>query len=75
MKGEVGMNPCHLNMLVGGVWEGTELVLVGGRGQVPIETSRAIPTHGGASRADFAKVIPRQEGAGKMPPLGTGGAF
>ena len=29
---------------------------VGGEGKVPIKTSRAIPTHGGAGRADFAKV-------------------
>ena len=29
---------------------------VGGRDKVPIKTSRAIPTHGGAGRADFAKV-------------------
>ena len=43
--------------------EGAELrdgvgrgLLVGGRGKVPIETNRAIPTLGGASRADFAKV-------------------
>ena len=53
----------------GGRW------LVGGRGKVPIETSRAIPTHGGASRADFAKVSPGQVGAGEAHPLGTGGAL
>ena len=29
---------------------------VGGKDKVPIKTSRAIPTHGGAGRADFAKV-------------------
>ena len=46
-----------------------------GRGKVPIETSRAIPTHGGANRADFAKVSPGQGGAGEVHPLGTGGAL
>ena len=50
-------------------------LLVGGRGKVPIETNRAIPTHGGASRADFAKVIPGQGRAGEVHPLGTGGAL
>ena len=53
----------------GGRW------LVGGRGKVPIETSRAIPTHGGAGRADFAKVSPGQRGAGEVHPLGAGGAL
>ena len=48
---------------------------VGGRGKVPIGTSSAIPTHGGASRADFAKVSPGQGGAGEVYPLGTGGAL
>ena len=47
----------------------------GGRGKVPIKTSRAIPTHGGASRADFAKVSPGQRGAGEVHPLGAGGAL
>ena len=81
MKGEVEMNPLHLNMLVG-LWEGAELkrqgggrLLVGGRDKVPIDTSRAIPTHGGASRADFANVSPGQGGAGEVHPLGTGGAL
>ena len=68
---------------VGGwVWEGAELerrgggrLLVGGRGKVPIETSRAIPIHGGTSRADFAKVSPLQGGTGEVHPLGTGGAL
>ena len=62
------MNPLHLNMLVGGGGGGAELerwgggcLLVGGRGKVPSETSRAIPIHGGASHADFAKVSPDQE--------------
>ena len=50
-------------------------LLVGGRGKVPIETSRAIPTHGGASRADLVKVSPIQGGAGEVHPLGTGGAL
>ena len=66
----------------GGVREGAELerrgggcLLVGGRGKVPIETSRAIPTHGGTSRADFAKVSQGQGGAGKVHPLGTDGAL
>ena len=66
----------------GGVWVGAELerwgggTLAGGwEGKVPIETSTAIPTHGGASRADFAKVTPGQEGARKVHPLGTGGAL
>ena len=49
-------------------------LLVGGRGKVPIETNRAIPTHGEASRTDFAKVSPGQGGAGEVHPLGTGGA-
>ena len=49
--------------------------MVGGRGKVPIETSRAIPTCGGASHADFAKVSPGQRGAGEMHPLGAGGAL
>ena len=48
---------------------------MGGRGKVPIETNRAIPTHGGASRADFAKVSPSQGGAGEVHPLRTGGAL
>ena len=48
---------------------------MGGRGKFPIETSRAIPTHGGASRADFAKVSLGQGGAGEVHPLGTGGAL
>ena len=48
---------------------------VGGRGKVPIKTSRAIPTHGGAGRADFAKVSPSQRGAGEVHPLGAGGAL
>ena len=30
MKGEVKMNPLHLNMLVEGVWEGAELERRGG---------------------------------------------
>ena len=50
-------------------------LLVGGRGKVPIETNRAIPTHGGASRADFAKVSPGHGGAGEVHPLGTGRAL
>ena len=60
------MNPLQLNILVKGCgrrrnWgdgAGGDL-LVGGRGKVPIETSRAIPTNGGASRSDFAKVRAR----------------
>ena len=65
-------------MLVGGGVGGGgagERLLVGGRGKVPIETSRAIPTHGGASHADFAKVNPGQRGAGEMRPLGAGEAL
>ena len=83
MKGEVEMNPSHLNMLVGGgVGRGRNWkdevggrLLVDGRGKVPIETNRAITHHGGASRADFAKVSPGQRGAGEVHPLGTGGAL
>ena len=82
MKGEVEMNPLDLNLLVevcgwGRSWRdgaGGSL-LVGGRGKIPIETTMEIPTHGGASRADFAKVIPGQGGAGEVHPLGTGGAL
>ena len=48
---------------------------VGGRDKVPIKTSRAIPTHGGADRADFAKVSPSQRGDGEVHPLGAGGAL
>ena len=40
---------------------------MGVRGKVPIKTSRAIPTHGGTGRADFAKVSPSQRGAGEVP--------
>ena len=76
MRGEVEMNPLHVNMLVGGCGRGAELgrrrgggLLVGGRGKVPIETNRAIPSHGGASRADFAKVSPGHGGAGKCTHL------
>ena len=47
---------------------------MGGRGKVPIETSRAILTHGGASHADFAKISPGQRGA-EVHPLGAGGAL
>ena len=55
-------------------WAGGCL-LVGGRGKVLIETSRAIPTRGGASRADFVKISPGQRGAGEMHPLGAGRAL
>ena len=48
---------------------------MGGRRKVPIETNRAIPTHDGAIRADFAKVSSGQGGAGEVHPLGTGGAL
>ena len=48
---------------------------VGGRDKVPIKTSRAIPTHGGAGSAVFAKVSPSQRGAGEVHPLGAGGAL
>ena len=48
---------------------------VGGRGKVPIKTSRAIPTHEGAGHADFAKVSPSQRGAGGVHPLGAGVAL
>ena len=48
---------------------------MGGRGKVPIKTSRAIPTYGGAGRADFAKVSPGQRGAEEVHPLGAGGAL
>ena len=60
---------------VGGGGAGETRLLVGGRGKVSIETSRAIPTHGGSSRADFAKVSPGQRGAGEVHPLGAGGAL
>ena len=53
----------------GGRWR------LGGRDKVPIKTSRAIPTHGGAGRADFAKVSLSQRGAGEVHPLGAGGAL
>ena len=53
----------------GGCWP------VGGRDKVPIKTSRAIPTHGGAGRADFAKVSPSQRGTREVHPLGAGGAL
>ena len=66
----------------GGVWVGAELERWGGgtfaggwERQGPIETSRAIPTHLGASRADFVKVSPGQRGAGEVHPLGAGGAL
>ena len=48
---------------------------VGGRGKVPIKTSRAIPTHGGTGHAVFAKVSPSQRGAGEVHPLGAGVAL
>ena len=51
------------------------MLAVGGRDKVPIKTSRAIPTHGGAGRAVFAKVSPSQRGAGEVHPLGAGGAL
>ena len=66
------------------MWEekGAELERQGGgklaggwEGQGPVETNRAIPTHGGASRADFAKVSPGQGEAGEVHPLGTDGAL
>ena len=84
MKGEIEMNPLHVNMLVGGCGRGRGRswrdgagggLLVGGRGKVPIETNRAIPTHGGASRADFAELSPGQGGPGEVHPLRTGGAL
>ena len=81
MKGEVDMNPLLVNMFVGGCGRGRNWrdgvggrLLVGGRGKVTIEINRAIPTHGGASGADFAKVSPGQGGA-EVHPLGTGGAL
>ena len=76
---KVEMNPLHVNMLVGVSGRGRGRnwrdgvggrLLVGGRGKVPIETSRAIPTHGGASCADFAKVS-----LGQVHPLGTVGVL
>ena len=54
---------------------GGETLAVGGRGKVPIKTSRAISTHGGAGRADFAKASLSQSGAGEVHPLGAGGAL
>ena len=76
------MNPKDLSKQVEWVWVGAELERrgggrwpVGGRGKVPIKTSRAIPTHGGAGHADFAKVSPSQRGAGEVHPLGAGGAL
>ena len=48
---------------------------VGGRNKVSIKTSRAIPTHGGAGHADFAKASPSQRGAEEVHPLGAGGAL
>ena len=56
-------------MGAGGRWP------VGERGKIPVETSRAIPTHGGAGRADFVKVSPGQRGAGEVHQLGAGGAL
>ena len=67
MKGEVEMNPIHLNMLMGGVGGGGTgetgwgTLADGGIGKVPIETNRAIPTHDGARRADFAKLVRARE--------------
>ena len=81
MRGEVEMNPLNQNLLMGGCggrnWrDGAGGCLqMGGRGKIPIETSRAIPIRGGASRADFAKVSPGQGGAGEVHSLGTGGAL
>ena len=82
MKGEVDINPLHLNMLVEGCGRGRNRrdraggrLLMGGKGKVSIETSKAIPTHGGASRANFAKVSPGHGGAGEVHPLGRGGAL
>ena len=48
---------------------------VGGRDEVPIKTSRAIPTHGGAGRADFAKVSMGKKGEKEMHPLETSRAL
>ena len=77
--GDESMRSEHVRggMLVGAELEGWGgRTLHGGwRGKVPIETSRAIPTRGGASRADFAKVSPGQRGAGEMHPLGAGRAL
>ena len=82
MRGEVEMNPLDLNMLVGVCgwgrsWRGRARghLLVDERDKVPIETSGAIPTHGGASHADFAKVNLGQGGAGEVHPLGTSEAL
>ena len=46
----------------GGSWP------VGGRGKVPIKTSRAIPTHEGAGHADFAKSQPESERSRRSAP-------
>ena len=82
MRVEAEMNPQDLSKQVEWVWVGAELRdeaggrwPVGGRGKIPNKTSRAIPTHGGAGRADFAKVSPSQRGAGEVHPLGAGGAL
>ena len=82
MRVEAEMNPQDLSKQVEWVWVGAELerrgggTLVGGwERQGPIKTSRAISTHGGAGRADFAKVSPSQRGAGEVHPLGAGGAL
>ena len=48
---------------------------VGRRDKVPIKTSTAIPTHGGAGCAEFAKVSPSQRGAGEVHSLGAGVAL
>ena len=46
-----------------------------GEARSPLRPSRAIPTHGGAGRTDFAKASPSQRKAGEMHPLGAGGAL
>ena len=56
----------------GGAGEKGRGALAGGwERQGPHKTSRTIPTHEGAGRADFAKVSPGQRGAGEVHPLGA----
>ena len=46
-----------------------------GETRTPLRQAGQFPTHGGAGRADFAKVSPSQRGAGEVHPLGAGGAL
>ena len=78
MKVEAEMNPKDLSKQVEWVWVGQSWRdeaggrwPVGGRGKVPIKTSRAIPTYGGAGHADFAKVREEQEKCTHLEQVGA----